>query len=588
MQSIRSNHPWQANTAARTISGAVRELAYRAASEADRSAGRADLARLESPLALAPNSIGNLTRAADAIRAAIGNHTPISVFGDYDADGVTASAILYLMLRQLGAVISGVRLPRRMSEGYGIKAESVQELISANPHGLLILVDNGITALEPVRLARESGLTVIVLDHHLPMDTGELPEAHILVDQHVPSLAGSTAQPSYFEDYCGAGLAYRLACLLLSGSTIPGAEACLTQCVALAAIGTVCDMVPLYDDNRVIVREGLDALKERRVTPGLALLAERLLRPPVNEQSFAFHLGPAINACGRLYDDDARNARLPFRLLAANVSSDSGRQQLRTMAEEIVRINYERRSAVEDAVRRLSPMLVDDPGLPILLFDESGFTHEGVVGIVAGKFASEYGRSAYVFTKGENGLYKGSARIAGEDHIREKLDRVHALHPDIFRSYGGHTEAAGVAITVEGREAFREALYAAYRGAGYHGFDVSAVSYDVLLRPQEVPAAYQELQRYAPYGTGCPEPAVCVTGCSVTDVRYLGGEGQHVRLSTPDGFQVIAFQQAAAYQAMGEPDTVDVVGHLSVNSFQGNDTLQLTASAIRRAEPMEG
>ena len=248
-----------------------------------------------------PYYIQNLDLMAMWIQAYASQNAPITVIGDYDADGVCATGGLYLLLRELHADNIKLRLPRRMSEGYGLSEKIVDEVNG----GVIITVDNGIAAIPAIKKAKEKGMVVLVIDHHEPkMDNGQivLPEADLIIDPHVPDhlIQKGVAVKSTFNEYCGAGLVYKLA-----QAMIPGTKT-LKKISAFAAIATVADVMPLVSDNRNIYHEGIRSIRDRDITPGLQCMINLLQSDNiVNEGDIGFKLAPMLNAPGRLYDDGA-------------------------------------------------------------------------------------------------------------------------------------------------------------------------------------------------------------------------------------------------------------------------------------------
>ena len=265
---------WKKRGKARNITEVIKEISH------------LTLEEVSNPVSIPSSSIMGMEEAADILLQAIYENKPITIVGDYDADGITSTAILWHVLRYLG-VTARTRLPKRYSEGYGLSMRVVEEIKS----GVVITVDNGISALEQIKAAKEKGLTVIVLDHHLP--GSELPEADIVVDPHIaPDQSG-------FSDYCGAGLACKMAQLLIDDDEF------LKKMKALAAIGTVADVMPLVKDNRIIVKEGLNCINQHNLPVGLLALINAVGIRRVDEQTIGFTIGPLLNAPGRLHDDGA-------------------------------------------------------------------------------------------------------------------------------------------------------------------------------------------------------------------------------------------------------------------------------------------
>lgn len=424
---------------------------------------------------------------AKLVHDAVQKNQKISVVADYDCDGVCSASILHLTLETLGADFL-IRIPKRMSEGYGLKPSIVDELPNS---GLLITVDNGIAAHEAIKKAKEKGLTVVILDHHMLVEDGSVPVADILVD---PSAIGEAD----FTGYCGAGLAYKLSVALL-GKTHP----CVSKCLSFAAIATVADVMPLIKDNRQIVKKGLDMMMiPRGRTKGLEQLIKlNGLDVAINEKNLGFKIAPCINAPGRLYDDGATKS---YRLLICEDEKLASK-----LAEEIIADNELRKEKKDEGVKILQENiernnLSDD--IPLVLY-EPGLS-EGLVGLYAGHFAEEMRRPCIVFTNTEKGFLKGSARTYGDVHLKQLLDK----NSKYLLGYGGHKGAAGLSIEKENLEDFRAALKKSLEGITFSEDNY----YDLEITAENVPYNIQKLEKYAPFGEGNPEIVFKVRNFCVT------------------------------------------------------------------------
>lgn len=291
-----------------------------------------------------PTDICGLDGTVSRIKAAIEHNETITIFGDYDVDGITASAILWSVLKILGNTAS-IRLPKRFSEGFGFSMNAAEEI----SEGLLITVDNGISAAESIKKVKEKGVSVIVIDHHLP--NGELPDADYIIDPHV-----SKIRDDDFEDWCGAGLAYRVSLKLLQhylkGYNEKMYVRMTNHIVQLAALGTICDVMPLVKDNRFIVKEGLKQINERPCK-GIRALLDATETYHVDETTCGFKLGPIINAAGRMMDD---GAMLSFDVLTACIRGTE--KTLEALAEELVSLNEKRKISVFEAMEKPSTQLL--------------------------------------------------------------------------------------------------------------------------------------------------------------------------------------------------------------------------------------
>jgi single-stranded-DNA-specific exonuclease len=431
----------------------------------------------------------------------------ITVHGDYDVDGVCATAILVAALRELAAEVDWY-LPSRQEEGYGLSATSV-ERIARRGTAVLVTVDCGIGCPDEVRAARERGMKVIVTDHHEP--GRQLPDCPIL---H-PRLGGYP-----FPELCAAGVAHKLATALRQRrGRGPGLD------LDLVALATVADLVPLRGENRALVRAGLsEARRSRR--PGLrALMAAAAVDPArLDEGDVAFRLAPRINAAGRLYRADA----------GVELMLTSDQERAEEIARELDRANRERREAELEALAGAETALAELPGEPAdraaLVVAGEGW-HPGVVGIVASRLVERYWRPAVVIGLDGDGRGRGSARsIPGYDLLSALRDCGEQL-----LRYGGHEGAAGLEIEARDIPAFREALEGHAR-ATIAPADLQRIeTVDAVVGGESLGLAIaEELEQLAPFGRGNPEIRLLVPGARIRDVRPMG-EGKHARFSLESG-----------------------------------------------------
>jgi single-stranded-DNA-specific exonuclease len=491
----------------------------------------------------APEAFGSIGEVVELVRTAVEAGERITVHGDFDVDGVCATALLVSALRELGADCDWL-IPDRIADGYGLTSGNV-ELLAQRGTGLLLTVDCGITAVEPVRLAQELGMEVVVTDHHQPGE--ELPACPIL---H-PAVSGYP-----FEQLCGTAVAWKLACALRAGRS--GAEKLDLDLVALA---TVADVVPLVGENRALVRQGLAELRRGR-RPGLrALMAAAKCDPDrVDEGDLSFRLAPRINAAGRLYRADAGVELL--------LTEDRARAE--QIAAELSRANAERRStelevdtAAESARRELPEELREARGM--VLAGEGW--HPGVIGIVASRLVERHHRPVVVASLDGEGGARGSGRsIPGFD----LLAALGACSEHLV-SFGGHRAAAGLSLRAEDLAAF-QAAFAAHANAMLRPED--------LRRTERVDAIVggvglglelaEELGRLAPFGMGNPGVRLMVPSARVTDVRAMG-EGKHARFTLRSGSHRalgVAFGRSSL--GVEDEDQVDATVRLEVNHWNGS------------------
>ncbi len=507
-----------------------------------------------------PAAFASMADVVERIGAAIEGAGRITVHGDFDVDGVCATAIMVSTLRRLGADCDWL-IPDRIEDGYGLSAGNIERLASRGT-SLLITVDCGITAVEEVRQAQDLGMEVIVTDHHQAGD--ELPDCPIL---H-PEISDYP-----FASLCGTAVAWKLACALREasgegspeqqrgGSGEPSPDASHEDDdLDLVALATVADVVPLVGENRSLVRRGLAAMRRTR-RPGLrALMASAKCEPSrLDEGDLAFRLAPRINAAGRLYRADAGVELL--------LTEEDARAE--GIAEELGRANSERRAterevdaAAEAARRELADELREAPGLVLAGED----WHPGVVGIVASRLVERHHRPVVVISLDGEGGGRGSGRsIPG-------FDLLAALEAcsEHLESFGGHRAAAGLSLRAENLEAFREA-FAAHATALLRPED--------LRRTERIDAMVggaglgldlaEELGRLGPFGMGNPGVRLMVPSARVSDVRTMG-EGKHARFSLHSGAHRalgVAFGRSSL--GVGEEDPVDAAVRLEVNQWNG-------------------
>ena len=512
---------------------------------------------LEADESHSPFSFDSMEAVVERVRGAIEAGRRITVHGDFDVDGVCATALMVSTLRELGADCDWF-IPSRLDDGYGLSADNIRRLAERGT-GLLLTVDCGITSVTEVALARELGIEVVVTDHHQP--AAELPDCPIL---H-PQLSGYP-----FESLCGTAVAWKLACALESGADSD---------LDLVALATVADLVPLVGENRALVRRGLPVIR-RAQRPGIrALIAAAKCEPErLDESDLGFRLAPRINAAGRLYRADAGVELL--------LTQDAGRAE--AIAAALRRAPAARRApapaapaAAEAAWRELSEQLRDAPGFVVAGRD----WHPGVVGIVASRMVERHHRPAVVISLDEEGGGRGSGRsIPGFDLLAAL--QACAEH---LEGFGGHKAAAGLQIKAENVEAFQEAFAAHAR---------SVLGEEDLRRTERVDAMVggvglglelaEELKQLAPFGMGNPGVRLLVPSARVSDVRTMG-EGKHARFSLHSG------SHRALGVAFGRPslgvedeDVLDASVRLEVNHWNGSVEPRVVLRELYPLEEPEG
>lgn len=550
--------------------------------------------------------------AALLLEQKIKEKKPVRVIGDYDADGICSAYILKRGLQACGAVVD-TAIPHRIKDGYGLNEHLVEE---AHRDGIdtIVTCDNGIAASEQIALAKEYGMTVIVTDHHeIPYeeetDTGSgearrryiLPPADVVID---PKQEGDLYP---FREICGAMVAFKLMQLLfvkmgLPGLTLPDKasaqpgsavkqQSVLDELMEFAAFATICDVMPLRDENRLIVKHGLMLMKNTQNVGLRALMEVNQICPWIDGKLSAFHigfvLGPCLNASGRL--DSAKQALelLESRTRENAVAQAAFLKQLNDSRKELTE------KYVEEAVEMIeNGPLKNDRVLVVFLPD----CHESIAGIIAGRIRERYYKPVFVLTRGEEGV-KGSARSIESYHIYEEMTKCRHF----FTKYGGHKMAAGLSMREEDVEAFRKEINAL---CTLTDDDLQErVHIDVPLPVSRVSFDFvEELELLEPFGTGNEKPVFAQKDLLFLSARVLGKAGNVIKFTVQDDeqkrWEMMLFHgkeeferyasekygQAALdalYEGKSRGLVFDAVYYPGVNTWQGNTRLQLVLQKYR-------
>ena len=506
------------------------------------------------------HTMKGVTQALALINEATQAGTKITIYGDYDVDGIMSTVILYKALHSAGANVD-FYIPHRIQEGYGLNTAAIQRLHEAGTE-LLITVDNGISAIEEIAAANHLGMTVIVVDHHEPGFTQDdenrediLPPAAAIVDPKQQDCLYP------FKELCAAGLSYKLAVAL--GSTD-------SELLSLAAIATICDIVNLQDENRIIVREGLAKLNNNKLlNPGLGSLITRrgYLDKPIDTFTVGFVIGPCLNATGRL-----GSASQSVALLLAQDSEE--RMQL---SAELCELNDARKELTAECVTRAIESLTTPLDKVLVLTDHTA--HESVAGIVAGRIKETTGRPTIFLTQGDSAM-KGSGRSIEGYNLFEAL----YAHSHLFTRFGGHPMAAGLTLPEENIPLLREALNADCNLLE----DDFAPTYkiDRELLPQDIKLELsEELKTLAPFGKANHEPLFISRKLYVENCRVINEKNTLIfTFSTKSGkIKGIAFGLNDAYataieEAGAQPQGgyyMDAVYALETNVYNGMASVQM-------------
>ena len=518
-----------------------------------------DFLKIEDSLSLSPLLMKDMDRAVARIRAALDAGEHMAVFGDYDVDGITATAILVDYLRRCGAQVSHY-IPRRIEDGYGLSADAMRTL-RGQGITLVITVDCGITGVEEVDFAASLGMDVVVTDHHECKD--ELPRAIAVVDPHRPDC------PYPFKHLAGCGVALKLV-LALGG--VDRAEELLTRYSPLAAVGTVADVMRMSGENRTIVARGLAHIADNDFIGLQALLQETGLdQKEITSVQIGYVLAPRINAAGRMGEADR----------AAELMLCKDPVLARELARELCQLNRQRQTVEQEiyaqAIAMIEEMPVEERNALVLA--DSGW-HQGVVGIVASRLSEKYACPSFmIHLSGHTG--KGSCRSWGGFNLFAALEEC----SDLLLGFGGHELAAGFTIEEDKIPAFRKRMNACVRRFLGGRPAASALDVDVVLRRPELITLWEveQLRRLEPYGNGNNRPLFCLLGVTLDRVQGVG-QNRHLKLRFSKGTVQLEgiFFSTTAQQCPCQPGgRVDVAFYLQINEFRGSRTVQLQVVDLR-------
>lgn len=493
---------------------------------------------------LDPMLMQDMDKAVNVIRDAIEKHEEITVFGDYDVDGVTATAILLTYLRKQGAQV-GFYIPDRHGEGYGLNIAAIEQI--ATHSKLLITVDCGITCAAEVARAKELGMRVIVTDHH--QIGPQIPECEAVLNPllgHYP-----------FRRLCGAGVAFKLV------QAMGGTEA-IESLWELAALATIADIVPLMDENRVIVYYGLAAMAATQ-RPGLIALMESagVDLQKVSSSDVAFRMAPRINAGGRL-----ALASRGVQLLTTR-RMDTARE----IAEELNQDNIRRRELEIEIFQQADEMTrqqIDFMNERAIVVCGEGW-NPGVIGLAASRLVEKYKWPTILLSR-DGDICVGSARSIPGVNIHEAMSTCR----DLFIRFGGHAQAAGLTIEAKNVPEFKRRLSEAIREQAAPEAFIPTEEYDLELELSEMTEAFVDaFSTMQPTGFGNPAPVFCVRGVHTTDVRTIGKDGAHLRMRLAQGSDMrsaIGFRMGD--RAANLPEVIEAIITLSINVWQDKRSVQ--------------
>lgn len=524
----------------------------------------------------------DMEKAVDLIISHIKRGSKIMVYGDYDADGVTASSVLAEALNTL-QVVTEVYLPDRVSEGYGLNKAALDE-IKEQGFSLVITVDNGIRNKEEAKYAKELGLDLIITDHHVLPDEADLPDC-LVIDP-------ADKSDNYPWPYlAGVGVAFKLVCALLHRSKLDLKQKKLIaeRSLDLVAVGTIADLVNLLGENRLLVQKGLEVLNEKR-RPGLNALfkiAKITLDKPLEAWNVGWQLGPRLNAASRV-----GHANSAFALINAKTETEA-----RELALELNRNNISRQQITEEVTKQVESQIDQNnlPSLIIGLAPENQFWNEGVVGLVSGRICEKYHRPTLVIARiieeagadvEQGKMIAGKLSFKGSGRSIEGFNLIEAIAEcsEHLDKYGGHPMACGFSIDSEEKlKAFREKLSKLADDRLKAEDLIPKLKLDAEVSFKELSLSLaEEINSLAPYGQNNPQPRLLSLNLRIEDIVLMGAEKQHIKLRLSDALETAApavwaidFKVGDRYASLEIGDVIDLAYYLDINDFNGRREVQL-------------
>lgn len=518
---------------------------------------------------LDPSGLADLDLAAERVARALIDGETILIYGDADADGLSATGLLCQFLGSVGAP-PAVHVPNRAFESYSFN-EAGLEAIAAAGAKVVISVDNGMSSIEPVAQLQARGVDVIITDHHLPGD--ELPPAYAVIN---PCRADCTYG---FEKLAGVGVAFKLACgvaaqLRQRGRNGERMASVLGEVMAWVAMGTISDVMPLRGENRVLVSRGLRALP-RSSSPALRALCRVAgigTAADCSTEDIAFRLAPRLNAASRLDRSD----------LSVKLVTSTDNNTCQHLADELDALNKQRQVAERELLFEVSGQLHNWNGDGLILLSSDNW-NTGLLGLVAGRLSRQHGVPAVLASWANGNPGKGSCRSVTGFDVHAALDEAH----EHLVQHGGHAMAAGFSIE---RDAFDDFAASMQRSWSDH------LAEDTPLQPLEYEAELplvaltrdlvQQIERLEPFGEGNRRPILVTPGVEIGDVRRMGGDGTHMALSVKQGdtkFRVVAFGRGDLADQLTPGQRIDLVHRPKINRFRGFERVELELVDLRSA-----
>lgn len=487
------------------------------------------------------------------LKSAIEQEKHLVIYGDYDSDGASATAIAVMCLRHLGAKVD-YWINNRFVHGYGITPQGVEDLVKKFPTvDVIVTVDNGIVGFDGVQAAVDKGIDVLVTDHHEPSPDGKLPNASAVVDP-------KRLDDEYpFKGICGATVIYKMMMYLFleMGKDLDY----VYSMVDIVGMATVGDVMPLIDENRLFVKESIKSInKHPRYV--FQALKEAIGKDSIDEGTFGFQFVPMINSIGRLHGSINE---------AVDMFLAKDKDEVDRLVAYLVKTNEERKNLTEKQ-EKLAISMVEKKGVqPVIVLAHEDF-HEGIVGLVAGRIKEKYHRPTIVMTKVGDSIWKGSGRsIEGFSLIQT----LHKIKP-VLHHYGGHDAACGVGVEEQNLQAFEEAMIKEAKNTLTAEDLIPKIVVDVFVKPEEVTEQLvEELELLKPYGTNFTSPNIAVQDFNISRTFFMGKDEKHLKLS--DGRLSLIMWNGADYykNELLHTPCVQAIGTPSLNYWNGKTSVQM-------------
>ncbi|MBR2908991.1 MAG: single-stranded-DNA-specific exonuclease RecJ [Clostridia bacterium] len=488
---------------------------------------------------LNPFDLDGMKEAKERIEKAIALKEKIVIYGDYDCDGISACVILYKYFKSKG-VICDVYIPNRFDDGYGLSFDMIDEVVEKSKPNLIITVDLGVTAVKEVEKIKSMGVDIVVTDHHEP--STELPDC-VVID---PKKEG---QKYAFDGLCGAGVALKLVEALAG---IEEAKKYLDVC----AIATIGDIVPLVSENRVIAKFGIEKLNKGECINSYKFMFEKLGLKKLNATDITFKIVPRINASGRM-----SNAKKVFDFL---IEEDSKKAEI--LYDEMTRDNEQRLESINEGVvsleKEMENVNLAKENIILLIGD----FHQGVLGILASRICHDYNRPAIIFTKTEDGTYKGSGRSLDEIDLHLALENVSSL----LTRYGGHKMAVGVELEIDKFDEFKKLMAKEIsKQSGFKTF-ITKEKFDIKIDDNDISKGFiSQLEALEPFGCKNEKPTLMLEARSLKVQQMKENNYRHFKLVTRHGKSIVAFSSERHIEALKSSVKKHIIVELENNEFKG-------------------